>query len=376
MPELDLGSVIGPQGPKGDPGNQGTVGPRGPQGEQGDAGKDATINGVNALQISVGQGLKESQEGGTYSIAMGDEDYKNLQNAKGAVRFDQAQALTPAQQEQAQHNIGTTWPCNPNLLDNYCFQIWQQYPNGSYSGVPNGSYVPDRWIITSSNGHIISNLIKATSYGGIKNSNGPNCRITQRLENAAQYNGMTLTLSVLKNTGLHTFTKVVSGWADTTDIFAGFSAATAWLNAGETIIAVKLEIGPTQTLAHREGDKWVLNEIPDYGEQLRRCQRYFVRLGFADQYCTVGLGLARDGNYISIPLTVPEDLRTLPAVTISGQITMRHSDKVVTGSSTVYVDANGVGSVLLKIQASGLTAGDLWEVFLAPGNYLSISADL
>lgn len=195
---------------------------------------------------------------------------------EGAVRFDQAQTLTPAQQEQAQHNIGTTWPCNPNLLDNYCFQIWQRYSNGSYSGVPNGSYVPDRWIITSSNGSIISNLIKATSYGGIKNSNGPNCRITQRLANTAQYNGMTLTLSMLKNTGLHTSTKVVSGWADTTDIFAGFSSATAWLNAGETIIAAKLELGPTQTLAHREGDKWVLNEVPEYGEQLRRCQRYCI----------------------------------------------------------------------------------------------------
>ncbi|RHT58864.1 hypothetical protein DW766_01615 [Butyricicoccus sp. AM29-23AC] len=37
------------------------------------------------------------------------------------------------------------------------------------------------------------------------------------------------------------------------------------------IKAAKLELGSTQTLAHKEGDKWVLNEIPDYGEQLRRC---------------------------------------------------------------------------------------------------------
>ena len=38
--------------------------------------------------------------------------------------------------------------------------------------------------------------------------------------------------------------------------------------------AIKLELGPTQTLAHLEGDRWVLNEVPEYGEQLRRCQRY------------------------------------------------------------------------------------------------------
>ena len=40
--------------------------------------------------------------------------------------------------------------------------------------------------------------------------------------------------------------------------------------------AIKLELGDTQTLAHQNADSnWVLNEIPDYGEQLARCQRYF-----------------------------------------------------------------------------------------------------
>lgn len=40
--------------------------------------------------------------------------------------------------------------------------------------------------------------------------------------------------------------------------------------------AVKLELGSQQTLAHQDADgNWVLNEIPDYGEQLARCQRYF-----------------------------------------------------------------------------------------------------
>lgn len=39
--------------------------------------------------------------------------------------------------------------------------------------------------------------------------------------------------------------------------------------------AVKLELGSQQTLAHQDADgNWVLNEIPDYGEQLARCQGY------------------------------------------------------------------------------------------------------
>lgn len=44
----------------------------------------------------------------------------------------------------------------------------------------------------------------------------------------------------------------------------------------DTILAIKLELGSQRTLAHQdESGNWVPNEIPDYGEQLRRCQRYF-----------------------------------------------------------------------------------------------------
>lgn len=296
---------------------------------------------------------------------------------EGAVRFDQAQTLTPAQQEQAQHNIGTTWPCNPNLLDNYCFQIWQRYSNGSYSGVPNGSYVPDRWLLTSSNGDIISNLTKATPYGGIKNASGPNCRITQRLENAAQYNGRTLTLSMLKNTGLHTSTKVVSGWADTTDIFAGFSSATAWLNAGETILAAKLELGSTQTLAHREGDKWVLNEVPEYGGQLARCLRHDYIIGSNTDACPICVGTAYSSDSVIAVVDLPEVMRTNPAVIISGAIQIRFS---ATQNFTVSTVAN-YGFSGDKVQLyfsglSGLTPGQSCDLYTQLGSKIEFNANL
>ena len=49
------------------------------------------------------------------------------------------------------------------------------------------------------------------------------------------------------------------------------------------ILAAKLELGSQQTLAHQDADgNWVLNEIPDYGEQLARCQRYFQLYSTAD----------------------------------------------------------------------------------------------
>ena len=50
------------------------------------------------------------------------------------------------------------------------------------------------------------------------------------------------------------------------------------------ILAAKLELGTQQTLAHQDADgNWVLNELPDYGEQLRRCQRYFQLYSAADK---------------------------------------------------------------------------------------------
>ena len=289
----------------------------------------------------------------------------------GAVRYDQAQALTPAQQSQAQQNIGTTWPCNPNLLDNWHFQIWQRYSNGSYSGVPKGIYVADRWIITSSNSAIKSNLKNATPYGGIKNKTGPNCRITQRLENAAQFNGMTLTLSLLKNTGLYTSTNVANGWNDTTDIFEFFSSHSsqvAWLNAGDTILAAKLELGSTQTLAHQEGDKWVLNEIPDYGEQLRQCQRYYLSNKQRNAY---GKSASTTAVYVDIP--TPVTMRALPAIKIGalGRV-------ICNGVKTAIANMNPVKlndeSITLHLVLNTSVSVD-YPVFLTDTNY-ALSADL
>ncbi len=52
-------------------------------------------------------------------------------------------------------------------------------------------------------------------------------------------------------------------------------ATSAETNAELEVYAVKLEVGSYQTLAHQENGVWVLNELPDYGEELLRCMRYY-----------------------------------------------------------------------------------------------------
>lgn len=97
--------------------------------------------------------------------------------------------------------------------------------------------------------------------------------------------GKTVTVSALLSTGELLFgTKVYAAAPSAGEYFlAGTLHIVNSTNGGimfwaaqkATIVAVKLELGTTQTLTHQdENGVWQLNEIPDYGEQLRRCQRY------------------------------------------------------------------------------------------------------
>lgn len=424
MPQLDLGSVLGPQGPKGDPGNQGTVGPRGPQGERGDAGKDATINGVNALQISVGQGLKESQEGGTYSIAMGEEDYKNLQNAKGAVRFDQAQTLTPAQQEQAQHNIGTTWPCNPNLLDNWYFgnpvdqRGWYVVPPGvAYAGGSSGTttkyytvkatymynnvkyavfdvdgaecnvpfyacvrgymgagYTVDRWKINGGGLRVTSTGLQFdTSYVLFQNLDLPIslpntiATVSYLLADGNVYSGLLTTGYI-----------AVGPYSVTNDNSNILYINKATANA-PNILAAKLELGPTQTLAHQENGQWVLNEVPDYGGQLRRCQWYAektvwnVCLAVATTTTTIEFC---GSYYFKVQKRVPPVITVLTpaqAATIYDTVANVYYTDVEVLQPTAY----NAAMMSPKIQDSKgrFVVGRIYQVIIGDGQYL-VSADL
>jgi hypothetical protein len=71
---------------------------------------------------------------------------------------------------------------------------------------------------------------------------------------------------MLTDTGLFSIQQIVS--AD-----KAFNSAQIGLPSGAsvTIAAIKLEIGNTQTLAHLDGGKWVLNEIPDKAQEAIRC---------------------------------------------------------------------------------------------------------
>ena len=141
--------------------------------------------------------------------------------------------------------------------------------------------------------------------------------------------------------------------------------------------AIKLELGSTQTLAHREGDKWVTNEVPEYGDQLRRCQRYAIKIGkdTAGDSSLVGFALCTSSNLASAFISLPVSMRTKPIVTFKNVYLSLGSSVVAVTNITVYENTqNGIYCALSV--SGGLTVGQTVAIRTSDGGYIMPSADL
>lgn len=208
---------------------------------------------------------------------------------------------------------------NPNLLDNWYFgnpvnqRGLTELASGNWD-----KYFIDRWRATS------SDCAYAITEDGVKISNLPHQYSQIFLQNLESVEKRPYTLSfLLKDVGLLSATFTPEG-SDYKDFYLGgfvisflskenlANPSVRILDSADstvssvTILAAKLELGDTQTLAHKENGVWVLNEIPDFGEQLRRCQRYCVAF---KQYDTF---FQADTTDFIVELPCP--MRTLPTI--------------------------------------------------------------
>lgn len=71
---------------------------------------------------------------------------------------------------------------------------------------------------------------------------------------------------------------------------SGATVTLAVSNGSVKLKAVKLEIGDYQTLAHQEVSTWVLNGIPDYKNELEKCQRYLRVVNWNGAHYLCGFG--------------------------------------------------------------------------------------
>ena len=269
----------------------------------------------------------------------------------------------------------------PNLLDNWYFgRPVNQRGQTSYS--TDWIYTIDRWQVSQNTTLTVNN--------GSVSSNGdywfePLEEIVDALR------GRTVTISLLFASGeLEFATGVVPATWGVWDNIAlsghvvlkgiGEDSKRLWFmvnDIAENILAAKLELGPTQTLAHREGDKWVLNEIPDYGEQLRRCQRYAIKIGkdTAGDSSLVGFALCTSSTLASAFISLPVSMRTKPSVTFKNVYLSLGSSVVAVTNIAVYENTqNGIYCALSV--SGGLTVGQTVAIRISDGGYIMPSADL
>lgn len=192
--------------------------------------------------------------------------------------------------------------------------------------------------------------------------------------------GRTYTVSVLYEGGLFswTFTRTSasdqwSGVIGSTGFYINISATRFTIinstsgNATIKIKAVKMEYGTEQTLAHQENGVWVLNEIPDYWEELVKCQRYFFAFNInAAAYAMVGVGTARSAGAVECIAYLPITMRNLNSPTLSYTGSFQLTDSVQ-GGQRLTVTAISLSlstwsgsSIGLSVTASGATAGKLY----------------
>jgi len=248
----------------------------------------------------------------------------------------------------------------PNLLDNWYF-VYGKTINNDYSSngtfpvnqrgqrsYSSSGYTFDRWY--SDVNVSINNTGDTVT---ITNNNNSGAWFRQVLGNVPKetivgaafvtaYSGTCILTMQEKGGGYQTvFSKTLSE----VGVVSASGQATAsnqynfgfYLSAGASVTfkAMKLEIGSGQTLAHQENGVWVLNEIPNYWEELAKCQRYFLNLssyernGGSLQAC-IGQVYCFDTGAAMIQIPTPVTMAKAPTtIALNGSV-------VIIASTTKY----------------------------------------
>lgn len=269
---------------------------------------------------------------------------------------------------------------NPNLLDNWYFgRPVNQRGQTEYTAA---GYTVDRWKLSQWNTDEVAAKLKKTGLN-ISGSAEGKANSTYIEENIDfPFAGKTVTISAIiseinknsntlslllraNNTLLHSCPIKSTGLVSTTYTFAndfdgivGFEIGQGGSEGGFgscdfTIIAIKLELGDTQTLAHKENEKWVLNEIPDFGEQLRRCQRYYLGDMQRD---APGRVSGNNTAYCVVPIPVTmRQSSAMPVQAISNYGALMDKDGAAHVVSNAYCVLEADSYLLFAVLSTGTT---------------------
>jgi len=269
-----------------------------------------------------------------------------------------------------------TGAVRPNLLDNWYFgNPVNQRGETEYTGI---TYGIDRWqgatsdtVVTVQNGSV---AITGQVY---QKSEIP-------FDNLA---GKTVTLSAMEADGtLHNIICIIpttkptaySTIQDTEKLRFAFDGTyfRSQLKSG-AFVAAKLELGEGQTLAHQdENENWVLNGIPNYAEELAKCQRYFIRLSgnYDSNGDFVAIGFNNSTNQMRALVTLPATMRAKPVCAFYNIV-----DKDGANITLNYLGWGAGGSdryTLVCTMETARTANEINAVRFGANGYIDFDANL
>ena len=322
---------------------------------------------------------------------------------------DNTQIATTAFANRAAKNAVSTYT-RPNLLDNWFFvgggsQLgYGVFPinQRGLATVNSSGYHIDRW----TNYNITSMTLDSDGITLVASASG--FVLNQKIASPASCAGKTLTATALFSSvsggtagvrlavgtavyspttdlssgGMSTITRKLTDSNDLTSIGLNIR-----LSSGTTakLVAVKLEIGDTQTLVHNEGTDanpvWVLNELPDYAEQLAKCQRYYFRMPTDSTYIKpVGYGVSTNATTLRIAIPLPQVMFKTPTVTSSSGLVMNgyHGTSSKSFTNPSFANTYLHGSICsTQITDSGLTANEPYTITIHGSNaFLEFTADI
>ncbi len=278
--------------------------------------------------------------------------------------------------------IEGTWPCNKNLLINSDFRnpVNQRGETVYTWQVGNGhSYFIDGWFRTRG-------IVKLTDEGFTYNvvSGQASAWLGQTIENYGSLD-KTATISILLSDNT-----LLSATGNTTVRFgtehggatycvqyeprghASSATFEIWRDDATTetdvsVVAAKMELGNIQTLAHKEGDTWVLNEMPNYAEELLKCQRYQVVLGGVHTHSVFGIGFNNTAVQARVLSSLGVPLRAAPTISTVGTFELTSiEDNTLKDVTNITFGSITQNAVFLLVESSGLQTGSL--VTLRPKN--------
>lgn len=152
------------------------------------------------------------------------------------------------------------------------------------------------------------------------------------------------------------------------------------------IHAVKVELGGTQTLAHKENGAWVMNEIPDFGDQLRRCMYYAEKIEDGNTPVITNATFIPAGATSATFVLPYERKRTYPSIRFNDVSNYRVIVRSMSGITTAFGISNisildvGTTKASVLVTFSSAISQD-WYGYLqrsdnTTGGYAFISADI